>query len=196
MVTPKGNAKVLDFGLARWTAGDPTVYSAPEEVPGRPVDYRTDIFSIGVVLFEMLTGRLPFDTPPSGDASQSAPAIAPVPSSVNRSLPPELDPIVARALANTVEDRYASAATMAAELRAVGAILDVRSDAQEAAAPFVAVPNAARRPAAGSSSCCCSPLSRRWPIRFHSGVGRTCVPPLRAGRTAALHRAREANLAQ
>jgi serine/threonine protein kinase len=147
MVTPKGNAKVLDFGLARWTAGDPTVYSAPEEIPGRPVDYRTDIFSIGVVLFEMLTGRLPFDAPPSADAPQSAPAIAPVPSSVNRSLPPELDPIVARALANAVEDRYASAATMAAELRAVGAVLDVRSDAQEAAAPFVAVPE--RRSSAG-----------------------------------------------
>ena len=74
-------------------------------------------------------------------------ATAPVPSSVNRSLPPELDPIVARALAKSLDDRYESAATMAAELRSVGAILDVRSDAQEAAAPFVDVPE--RRSSAG-----------------------------------------------
>jgi serine/threonine protein kinase len=134
VVTPKGNAKVLDFGLARWMAGDPTVYSSPEEAPGHPVDYRTDIFSLGVVMFEMLTGRLPFDAP----AAAAAPA--PVPSSVNRALPPELDPIVTRALAANAADRYASAATMAAELRSVGAILDVRNDAQQVATPFVPVP--------------------------------------------------------
>jgi eukaryotic-like serine/threonine-protein kinase len=136
VVTPKGNAKVLDFGLARWMAGDPTVYSSPEEAPGHPVDYRTDIFSLGVVMYEMLTGRLPFDSP----SAAQAPAPAPVPSSVNRSLPPELDPIVGKALAKEVGDRYASAATMAAELRSVGAILDVRNDAQQVATPFVPVP--------------------------------------------------------
>jgi serine/threonine protein kinase len=110
------------------------VYSSPEEAPGHPVDYRTDIFSLGVVMFEMLTGRLPFD------ASSSADAVAPVPSSVNRALPPELDPIVTKALARNAADRYTSAATMAAELRSVGGILDVRSDAQLAATPFVPVP--------------------------------------------------------
>jgi serine/threonine protein kinase len=138
VVTPKGNAKVLDFGLARWTAGDPTEYSSPEEAPRQPVDYRTDIFSIGVVMFEMLTGRLPFDAPSSGTAPHAA--AAPVPSSVNRSLPPELDPIVSKATAVHVDDRYQSAATLAAELRSVGAVLDARSDAQEAAASLTMAP--------------------------------------------------------
>jgi eukaryotic-like serine/threonine-protein kinase len=140
IVTPKGNAKVLDLGLARWTAGDPTVYSSPEEAPGQPVDYRTDIFSVGVVLFEMLTGRLPFDVPLAAAESQPASATAPAPSSINRSLPTELDPIVSRAMALAADDRYQSAATLAAELRAVGAVLDARSEAQEAAASLTVAP--------------------------------------------------------
>jgi serine/threonine-protein kinase len=142
IVTPKGNAKVLDFGLARWTAGDPTVYSSPEEAPGHPVDNRTDIFSVGVVLFEMLTGRLPFDVPVS--AAVPHPAPAPAPSSINRSLPPELDPIVSKAMALGADDRYQSVATLAAELRAVGAVLDARSEAQEAAASLTAAPQGDR----------------------------------------------------
>jgi multifunctional 2-oxoglutarate metabolism enzyme len=85
----------------------------------------------------------PAQAAPTASAPASAaqaPAPAPVPSSVNRSLPPELDPIVGKALAKEVGDRYASAATMAAELRSVGAILDVRNDAQQVATPFVPVP--------------------------------------------------------
>src|SRR5262245_60400188 len=83
IVTPKGNAKILDFGLATWTAGGAerdqcagdaatmtatgvgttlgtVAYMSPEQAVGERVDERTDIFSLGIVLFEMLTGRLPF----------------------------------------------------------------------------------------------------------------------------------------
>ena len=156
IITPKDKAKILDFGLATWTAGgaerehavqDATVlvttpgttlgtvaYMSPEQALGDKVDHRTDIFSLGIVLFEMLTGRLPFTgATPTAVSLQIVQAPAPAPSSMNRSLPSELDVITARALAKSVSDRYETAATMAAELRSVGAILDVRSEALEAA---------------------------------------------------------------
>jgi serine/threonine protein kinase len=119
MVTPKGNAKVLDFGLAAWAT------RGAEREQDETLHQRSDILSLGVVMFEMMTGRLP----PA--------AAAPAPSTQNRSLPVELDPIVGRALAPDLNQRYESAATVAAELRSVGALLDQRSDAQEAAAPPV-----------------------------------------------------------
>ncbi len=168
IVTPKGNAKVLDFGLATWTASGAereqaatmmetavgktvgtVAYMSPEQALGERVDQRTDIFSLGIVLFEMLTGKLPFSGATSTAlALQIVQAAAPVPSAVNRAIPPEFDPIVARALAKSLEQRYESAATLAAELRSVGAILDVRSDTQEAAAVFEPA-QPARRSGAG-----------------------------------------------
>ncbi len=134
VVTPKGNAKVLDFGLVRWTAGGAPAAAdmSPEQALGERIDHRSDIFSLGVVLFEMLTGKLPFSGPsPDQTALQIIQAPAPAPSAVNRSLPAEIDPIVGRALAKSFDQRYEAAATVAAELRSVAAILDVRLDAVE-----------------------------------------------------------------
>ncbi|MCU1383704.1 MAG: serine/threonine protein kinase [Acidobacteria bacterium] len=161
LVTPKGNAKILDFGLATWTlsgaerdqaaqaatmidtdTGTGTTlgtvaYMSPEQVLGERVDHRTDIFSLGIVIFEMLTGRLPFTAPTSTAlALQIVQAQAPLPSTINRTLPPEVDGIVAKAMAKSLDQRYESAVTLAAELRSVGAILDTRSDIQEMAAVF------------------------------------------------------------
>lgn len=124
MVTPKGNAKVLDFGLAAWATRG-AEQGSPEHEQGETLNQGGDIHSLGVLMFEMMTGRLP----PS--------AAAPAPSTLNRSLPIELDAIVRRALTPDLDQRYESAATLAAELRSVGALLDERSDAQEAAAPPV-----------------------------------------------------------
>jgi serine/threonine protein kinase len=152
IVTPKGNAKVLDVGLAVWTAGGAAraraglattttalqdgfvartaPYMSPEQALGEAVDFRTDIFSLGVVLFEMLTGRVPFMTAAATEITQEAvhgPLAAP--TTLNKSLPPEIDSIVERMLAKSPADRYESAATVAAELRSVGAILDARGGA-------------------------------------------------------------------
>jgi len=171
IVTPKGNAKILDFGLATWTAGGAerehaadaahqttttktsagatlgtVAYMSPEQALGERVDHRTDIFSLGIVLFEMLTGKLPFTgATPTAVALQIVQAPPPSPSSLNRSLPRELDPIVTKALAKSLDQRYESAATLSAELRSVAAILDVRAETSESEPSSVPVVVRARR---------------------------------------------------
>ena len=125
MITPKDRAKFMNFGLARYTAGGASrvglslPYVAPEEQTGKPADTRTDIYSLGAVMFEMLTGR---------QRTRGA-----VLSSVNPAVPAELEQIVARMLASNVDHRAQSAAAIAAELRSVAAILDTRTEAAEAA---------------------------------------------------------------
>jgi serine/threonine protein kinase len=110
VVTPKGSVKLLDFGLAAWTASG-------ADCSGRAVDHQGDIFKLGQLLFEMLTGKRP-----TGIRTLTA---------VDPHLPRELDPIVLKALATNRRDRYESAATFAAQLRAAAAILDARSDRDE-----------------------------------------------------------------
>jgi serine/threonine protein kinase len=172
IVTPKGNAKILDFGLAAWTNGGAerahaaeaktvavtapgttqgtVAYMSPEQALGEQLDHRTDIFSLGIVLYEMLTGKLPFTgATPTALALQIMQAQPPGPSSVNKSLPMELDAIVNKALAKSLDHRYESAVTLAAELRSVAAILDVRSDAAAPASAQAAVQQPRRRSAAG-----------------------------------------------
>jgi serine/threonine protein kinase len=111
MVTPKGNAKILDFGLVRWkkTTTDRTVAGGS--------DHRVDIEALGALIFEMLTGRQP------ADAS----------TRLGFSLPRELDDVVAKALGTFAEGGYEAAATCAAELRSVAAILDLRAVSAEPA---------------------------------------------------------------
>src|SRR5204862_697612 len=120
VITAKGHAKIPAFALASRDGfaapGDATLhdYDSPEEARGLPSDERSDIYSVGAVLFEMLTGRRPLHR---GAAA---------PSANNRHVPPELDDVVLKAVAPNPDIRYQSAATLAAELRSVAAILDVR----------------------------------------------------------------------
>src|SRR5665809_117278 len=104
------------------TAGAVTVfgtaaYISPEQAQGRSVDERTDIYSLGVVMFEMLTGRPPFIAENSlALASQHVLNDPPRPSTLNGSIPPQLDAIVLRALAKRPEARFQSATEMRDEL--------------------------------------------------------------------------------
>jgi serine/threonine protein kinase len=131
-VTPKDKAKILDFGLAAWTKRS----GAPAQAPAEDADYRADVLALGAILFEMLTGKQP-----------SAAGAPTAPSSINSSVPRELDPIAVKALTKTPDVRYESAATLAAELRSVAAILDVRSGTTEP--PTLAPARQRRRSVAG-----------------------------------------------
>jgi eukaryotic-like serine/threonine-protein kinase len=146
-VTQKGSAKLLDFGMAPWTRGGavrrlaarapetleagalPIVaYLSPEQALGGLVDGRTDVFSLGAVLYEMLTGTQAFRAATTADTVMDVIRAAPdAPSTVNPLVPQDLDAIVARALAKDIHARQQSAAALSAELRSVGAVLDVRA---------------------------------------------------------------------
>jgi len=126
MITPKDRAKFMNFGLAPFTSGGvrrvsaSSTYVSPEELAGKPADARSDIYSLGAVMFEMLTGR------------QRARGL--VLSGLNPTVPAEVEQIMSRMLATTVEHRAQSAATVAAELRSIAAIIDMRTEAAEARA--------------------------------------------------------------
>ncbi|MBO9522326.1 MAG: Stk1 family PASTA domain-containing Ser/Thr kinase [Nocardioidaceae bacterium] len=125
MLTPAGDVKVMDFGIARAVSDAQSTmtqtaavvgtaqYLSPEQARGETVDSRSDVYSTGCLLFELLTGRPPFvgDSPVSV-AYQHVREQAPRPSSLDADLPPEVDAIVMKALAKRVEDRYQSAAAM------------------------------------------------------------------------------------
>ena len=129
IVTPKGNPKILDFGLAAWTVVGNAAYMSPEQVLAETVDHRTDIFSLGVMLYEMVTGTLPLQPP--------------APSSKN-ALPRELDVVIAKAMAKKPADRYESAALLAEHLRSAAARVDTHQEWVDVVRVPVAVPSRRR----------------------------------------------------
>ncbi len=138
MVVRGGLAKITDFGIARMPTsavktmtglilGSPR-YMSPEQVIGKNLDYRTDIFSLGVVLHEALTGTPPFD----GDNVNAimyatVNSQPPAPSATNRQVPAMLDLIINKALAKTVDERYQSMREFANDLNDVKRLLVTRT---------------------------------------------------------------------
>jgi len=145
LVTHKGSAKLLEFGMAAWTTGgrvraravsspdalgadalSVVSYMSPEQALGGSIDVRTDIFSLGVVLYEMLAGRHPFA---AGDIEKTL-------VNVTSAVPPVLDVaggsvdlwrLVARATAKEIDKRPESAAAFSSQLRHIAATLDVHA---------------------------------------------------------------------
>ena len=175
MLTRRGEVKVLDFGLAKVTHPEgqnvssdiSTVastatgmvmgtaqYMSPEQILGQEVDHRTDIFSLGVVLYEMATGSLPFKGDTATALSDAILHKQPTaPGRLNPDLPIELDRIILRALEKDRELRYQTASDLRAELKRLKRELDSGSSSGTVA--VTPVPTVASR----SRS-----LLERWPL--------------------------------
>jgi serine/threonine protein kinase len=128
MVVANGPVKITDFGIARMRgSGDLTQtgmllgspkYMSPEQVIGKRADHRSDIFSLGVILYEMLCGAAPFNGENvTALMYQIVNFVPPPPSSLNEGVPEMLDYIVAKMLAKPLEERYQDAAEAARDLR-------------------------------------------------------------------------------
>ncbi|MER8016086.1 protein kinase [Streptomyces griseoluteus] len=164
MTTKRGVVKVMDFGIARamqsgvtsmtqtgMVVGTPQ-YLSPEQALGRGVDARSDLYSVGIMLFQLVTGRLPFDADSPLAIAYAHVQEEPVaPSSINRALPPAVDALVARALRKNPAERFPTAEAMREECLRVAASL------QQAAPSIV--------PGAG-------------PTQSGSGVGSAVFPPV------------------
>jgi predicted ATPase len=192
MLTPAGQVKILDFGLARRDALDgPTrtgevvgtpAYLAPEQARGQSVDHRADLWSLGAVLYQMLTGTSPF----ASDAGFAATLLRvlrdepPPPSSLRPEVPAELDDVVGRALAKDPDLRYASARELIADLDAVGPAVGDVAERRTAERTPRAAEAAASAPARPPTERVAPPVPR----------GRTATTGPLIGREAELEIAR------
>jgi serine/threonine-protein kinase len=194
MVLHDGRVKIMDFGIARLTEpavktqtgvllGSPQ-YMAPEQIIGQPLDHRADIFSLGLVLYEMLTGTKAFqgeDIPELTFKLANLPAAPP--SHIAPDLPPVIDFIVARALKKRPDDRYSSATELAKDLHA--AMKEVQAaevvSAERASAQTVpSSPEIAPEEGGGPSAMLREePIELRPSARFDSmeGLARLAVLP-------------------
>ncbi|GGZ14109.1 serine/threonine-protein kinase PksC [Streptomyces olivaceoviridis] len=182
MVTRRGVVKVMDFGIARamqsgvtsmtqtgMVVGTPQ-YLSPEQALGRGVDARSDLYSVGIMLFQLVTGRLPFDADSPLAIAYAHVQEEPVaPSSVNRALPPAVDALVARALRKNPNERFPTAESMRDECLRIAASLQ--------AAPPSIVPGAGpAQSGSGVGSAVFPPVDRTAPAAPHGQV-QTPYPP-------------------
>ena len=129
MLIGGGRVKIMDFGIARMRSSDLKTqtglmmgtprYMSPEQVAGRPVDHRSDIFSLGTVLYELLTDTKLFAGNDATEIMYNVSQLRPVPlSRINRKVPAMLDLVVAKALEKDANERYQDAHQFATDLRA------------------------------------------------------------------------------
>src|ERR1700751_3546507 len=171
VVDSDGRLKVTDFGIARSGASQMTEvgsiigtaqYLSPEQARGSPVDQTSDLYSVGVVLFELLTGQVPFtgDTPLEIAMKHLSEPPKP-PSELRPEVPHDLDLVVLRALAKDPSDRYESAEEMDADLARVAEGLPVDPETETAATAVLS----------GSGLIAAAPTSVIW--------GAPVPPPVR-----------------
>ena len=127
MLTLTGQAKIADFGIARIESSSMTqagtilgtpAYMSPEQFMGQVVDARSDIYSSGVLLFQLLTGERPFDGSMSSIMQKALQTEAPPPSRISMTVPRQFDAVVARAMAKRPEDRFSTANEFLAAIHA------------------------------------------------------------------------------
>ncbi|MFJ3231433.1 protein kinase [Streptomyces sp. NPDC086787] len=180
MMTKRGVVKVMDFGIARamqsgvtsmtqtgMVVGTPQ-YLSPEQALGRAVDARSDLYSVGIMLFQLVTGRLPFDADsPLAIAYAHVQEEPAAPSSINRALPPAVDALVARALKKNPNERFPSAESMRDECLRVAA-------SAHPAAPSI-VPGTPAQSGAGVGSAVFPPVGG--PAPYPAGNVQTPYQP-------------------
>ncbi|WP_405506431.1 protein kinase domain-containing protein [Streptomyces purpurascens] len=180
MMTKRGVVKVMDFGIARamqsgvtsmtqtgMVVGTPQ-YLSPEQALGRGVDARSDLYSVGIMLFQLVTGRLPFEADsPLAIAYAHVQEEPPVPSTINRALPPAVDALIARALKKNPNERFPSSEAMRDECLRVAASFH--------AAPPSIVPGTQAPSGAGVGSAVFPPVDQAPPAA--SGQVQTPYQP-------------------
>src|SRR5256886_48552 len=150
LVDGEGRLKVTDFGIARAGVSQMTEagsiigtaqYLSPEQAKGSPVDQTSDLYSVGVVLYELLTGVVPFsgDTPVE-IAMKHLSSVPEPPSAKRADVPRDLDMVVMRALAKEPSERYHSAEEMDADLRRVSRGVAISPATEEAATAIISRP--------------------------------------------------------
>ncbi|UCC82781.1 MAG: serine/threonine protein kinase [Gemmatimonadota bacterium] len=139
LITPDDNIKIVDFGIAKLVGSQITgtgvslgtpLYMAPEQVAGKPVDHRADIFAVGGVLYTLISGHSPFEAPTLGGICHKIETETPTPlSKLGIEIHSRLETIILRALEKKADDRYQSSQELAADLRAVQAALEAQAEA-------------------------------------------------------------------
>ncbi|PGH49427.1 protein kinase [Streptomyces sp. Ru87] len=174
MMNKRNVVKVMDFGIARamqsgvtsmtqtgMVVGTPQ-YLSPEQALGRGVDARSDLYSVGIMLFELLTGRLPFDADSPLAIAYAHVQEEPVaPSSINSSIPPAVDALVARALKKNPNERFPTAEAMRDECARVS------SSGATGAGPQIVSGAAGTRSGAGVGSAVFPPVDQQTPAPQH-----------------------------
>ena len=194
MLTSAGQAKIADFGIARIDSSSMTqagtllgtpAYMSPEQFMGQVVDARTDIYSSGVLLYQMLTGERPFEGSMSAIMHKVLNTEPPVPSLLSVTAPPSFDAVVRRAMSRRPEDRFPSAGAFAEAMRvalanqaepavredeatlvaapppqpAARTALDRRPTRRRTSLPIIVARRGAHAYRSSPPRCCCSALS-------------------------------------